>query len=116
MLADVGKILTGIQKVMGKAARNEAEAVVLALELGRRFKELKEAVPRRGLEELNKLGFNERVARRYLKLAEEWTPDRTPGSDLLARLPHDLQKLEWLCRLSLQQLGAICLVLDCRKA
>ena len=62
------------------------------------------------------LGFNARVALRYLKLAE--SPLAEIGlneSDLLARLPSDLLKLEWICRLDAAQLDELLTRMDPKK-
>jgi hypothetical protein len=61
--------------------------------------------------------LNPRTARRLLLIGETWWCDSgTLGSTILARLPVDLQKLSWLCRLDRDQLDELVECLDCRKA
>jgi hypothetical protein len=112
----VQQILAKLKEMLEELDRRESEAAHLALEMGRQLQRLKRKARGRWLEYLKTINFNERLARRYLKVAEEWPTDRAPGSDLLDRMPGDLHKLEWLCRLPLEQLAAACKTHDFRKA
>src|SRR5690349_19435233 len=116
MLPAVEQILKKIEENEKKIRVSEGEAVNLIMEQGRLLRQLKRKVHKNWLQAVEDIGLNERVARRYLKIGEEWaTPDRTPGSDLLARLPYDLHKLEWLCRLPVAELEQLCDANDPRQ-
>ena len=52
---------------------------------------------------LDKLRMCPRAAR-YVKVGKSWWNDGTLGSDLMTKLPADVQKLEWLCRLDNERL------------
>ncbi len=68
-------------------------------------------------QQLKAIGLNPRVASRYLKIAEHWPAEiGLNESDLLLRLPLDLLKLEWLCRVPLDPLKDLLRQLDCKKA
>jgi hypothetical protein len=57
----------------------------------------------------DELGFNKRVARRYDFIGQKWAEgdDRTPGSELMAKLPASVGKLEALCKLEPEQLNQL---------
>ena len=40
--------------------------------------------------------MDKRVAGRYLMIADHW--ERPPDREVMKKLPADMQKLEWLCR------------------
>src|SRR4051812_18437393 len=109
MGATNGQILERVKENEKKAKSNEGASISNVIEMGRLFRELKAKAPRVWGRKLKQLGYHERVASRYLKIGESWpTPDQTPGSDLLAKLPSDVQKLEWLCRLPVDELERVC--------
>jgi hypothetical protein len=104
-----------IQALDRKIRQGETANVRLVVEQGRLVVDLKKQVPFSWLDKLSKIGIHERVARRYLTIGECWpTDDRTPESDLLADMPYDLLKLEWLCRLKLEDLAVFVRTCDCR--
>jgi hypothetical protein len=109
---------TLIQRIQGldrKMRAGETANVRLVIEQGRLLVELKKQVPYSWLDKLSQIGIHERVARRYLTIGECWpTDDRTPESGLLEQMPYDLLKLEWLCRLKPEDLGAFVRTCDCR--
>lgn len=97
--------------------QHENASVPLIIDQGRLMAQLRTKA-RKNWEETceKKLKLHPRVARRYLKIGQKWsTPDRTPGSALLPKLPSDLQKLDALCELSPEQLKKLTGQIDLQK-
>jgi hypothetical protein len=97
--------------------KNEVASVPLIIDQARIMVQLRTKA-RKNWEEVceQKLKIHPRVARRYLKIGENWSDaDRTPGSDVLARLPSDLHKLEALAELPLDLLTTLSGQLDLRR-
>ena len=79
--------------------------------------ELRSLAKRTWGKQLKALEISPRVASRYLKIARHWPNEiGLNESDLLPRLPTDLLKLEWLCRVPVSQLAGLLGTLDCKKA
>ena len=110
-------MLDKILKEKQKIDRHEGDIVASLIRIGHHLAELRAAAKRTWAERLKTLGINPRVAARHLKLAEYWPIEiGLNESDLLARLPVDLLKLEWLCRVPVERLGELLDQLDCKKA
>ena len=86
----------------------EGDVVASHIRLGHHLAELRALAERNWGKQLKAIGISPRVASRYLKIAEHWPNEiGLNESDLLPRLPLDLLKLEWLCRVPLAH-SAIC--------
>jgi hypothetical protein len=111
-------LLGQIQKAKQMSDRHEGGSVVLQVKEGILLAKLKAMVRRKWTEHVSEIGYHSRAASRLLKLAATWwrTEIGTKGSDLLQRLPADPQKLEWLCRLTREELQDLVAKTDCRKA
>src|SRR5262249_38826705 len=106
-----------IEQQLKRLKETERQTVEHHISLGRTLTKYKNRVRKRWLKELETLGIAPRVASRYLLLGKYWaTEQETPGSDLLPRLPADLHKLEWLCRLKRRQLRKLCEKMNLRDA
>jgi hypothetical protein len=115
-MSHINDMMQRIQGLERKMRAGETDNVRLVIEQGRLLWELKKQAPYSWLEKLSQIGIHERVARRYLTIGECWaTDDRTPESGLLEEMPYDLLKLEWLCRLPLDDLRAFVRTCDCRR-
>ena len=115
--AGINKVLDKILKEKQKIDRREGDIVTSLIRIGHHLAELRAATKRTWAERLKSLGINPRVAARYLKLAEYWPIEiGLNESDLLTRLPVNLLKLKWLCRLPVERLGELLDQLDCKKA
>jgi hypothetical protein len=114
MSPDAKNVLAQIRDAKRRSQDVEGKSILIDRELGLHFRQLRDLLPGTYLKELAKLGYNPRVASRYMTLATHWPPERTPGSDILLQLPHDVQKLEWLCRLPLDRLEMLCQAMDLR--
>jgi hypothetical protein len=107
----VGEI-AGLKKDLDRA---EGNLVGSKIRLGMRLLQLRAEAKRTWAQQLKTLGFSPRVASRYLLLGESELAGIGPnGSDLLARLPAEMHKLEWLCRLTIDQLRELLDNLDCK--
>jgi len=106
-----------IVEEMEQLHQGEGCLVLKAINLGRLFVALKSSVRRNcWLKELKKLNYDERIVRRYLIIGDSWWIAPPPtGRELLTRLPYDLQKLEWLCRLSQEKLDQLSSCRDLRE-
>jgi len=113
----IKKLVTEIAKEQQKLDRYEGDAIACQIRIAARLAKLREQAKRTWGKQLNDLGISPRVASRYLKIAQHW-PDEIglSESDLLRRLPPDLLKLEWLCRVPLAGLPTLLDKLDCKKA
>ena len=115
--AGITKVLEKILKEKQKIDRREGDIVLSHIRIAHYLAELRAAVKRTWGQRLKALGINPRVAARYLKIADHWpTEIGLSESDFLPRLPVDLLKLEWLCRIPLERLGELLKQLDCKKA
>jgi hypothetical protein len=115
--AGISKVLDKILKEKQKIDRREGDIVLSHVRIAHYLAELRAAVKCTWGQRLKALGIHPRVAARYLKIAAHWpTEIGLSESDLLARLPVDLLKLEWLCRVPVEHLGKLLDQLDCKKA
>jgi hypothetical protein len=114
MTPDIKLVIEKITAEKRRIAENEGNLVLNAISMGKHFAELKSLCPRRWLRELDELGFSPRTASRYLQLGTSWWANQTPRSDVLSQLPVDLHKLEYLCRLSSEQLVQFLKIVDCK--
>jgi hypothetical protein len=115
--ADVKSLLGEIGKERENIDRSEGDVVASHVRIAHHLAKLRDLVKGHWERQIEELGFSPRVARRYLRIARDW-PDENGlrESDFLKRLPADLLKLEWLCRLSMEQLKGLLKTLDCKKA
>jgi len=95
-----------IVQEMEQLHQGEGCLVLKAIRLAQLFVSLRCTVRRNHwLRELKKLNYEERIVRRYLTIGDSWwITAQAQGSVLITSLPFDLHKLEWLCRLSQEQL------------
>jgi hypothetical protein len=115
--ASIKKLVNEILKVQQKIDRHEGDVVAAQIRLARRLAELRVLAKKNWGTQLKTIGISPRVASRYLKIAEHWRNEiGLSESDLLRRLPPDLLKLEWLCRVPQAELGDLLDVIDCKKA
>jgi hypothetical protein len=115
--ASITKLLDKIVKEQQKIDRHEGDIVASHIRLGHHLAELRALAKKTWAKQLKSIVISPRVASRYLKIAQHW-PDQIGlnESDLLPRLPTDLLKLEWLCRVPRAQLPDLLTKLDCKKA
>ena len=103
-----------IQTLDHRLARSEDEAVAATNEKGQLLTDLKACAKRTWGKRLGEVGLNPRVASRLMSVGA-WGRDFGPvGSDLLAKLPQDVQKLEWLVKLAPESLRQFVEDIDCR--
>jgi hypothetical protein len=113
-MESVENLLESIQNLYQEVMDGEKANIDRVLNLSRILVELKNQAPRTWLKRVEQIGLNQRVARRYLTIGENWSIDRTPESDLLKSMPYDLLKLEWLCRLPMDDLKQLARTMDFR--
>jgi len=110
----IGTLLEKISNEQKKIDSHEGNVVVSLFGIGRHLAKLRPLARKTWKLQLDAIGMSPRVANRYVKLGE--SEIGLNESDLLKRLPSDLMKLEWLCRLSVVQLSGLLDSLDCKKA
>jgi hypothetical protein len=91
--------------------------VLAVIDLASDFVLLQRQCPRRWLKELRFLGYHPRIACRYTAVGSSWWADQSGriASDLAGKLPYDLNKLEWLCRLPEAELVELLKDIDVQK-
>ncbi|MDB5350437.1 MAG: hypothetical protein JWN86_1684 [Planctomycetota bacterium] len=93
----------------------EGEAVLKLTAIGSKLIELKVHAARTWTDRVASLGHSPRVASRLMSLGKAWDGEiGRIASDLRARLPHDVNKLEWICRIPLNRMEKILAGKDCR--
>lgn len=113
----IRKLVQAIVKEQQKIDRHEGDVVACHIRIGARLAALRSLAKKTWGQQLTALGISPRVASRYLKIARNWQDEiGLRESDLLARLPTDLLKLEWLCRVPVSQLAELLDSLNCKKA
>jgi hypothetical protein len=111
------ELIGQIQAEQVKFDRNEGPLVANLIRIGTLLSELKPLAGRTWTTTARELGYHPRAASRLQKIGRRWQAEiGTEGSERLARLPPDPQKLEQLCRLSPEQLERLLGELDCKKA
>ena len=104
--AGIKKLVNEIVKERQKIDRCEGDVVAAYVRIARHLAELRQLANKDWGKQLKAIGMHPRVAGRYLKISQHWHDEiGLRESDLLARLPPDLLKLEWLCRVPQVQLG-----------
>jgi hypothetical protein len=98
----IDQVLADIQVEQGKIGGNEANSVHAMLRIADYLAALRVMARKTWAKQLKKVGISPRVAARYLKVASTWLTRiglNESDLELVANLPMDLMKLEWLCRL-----------------
>ena len=116
-LSGIRKLLNEILKEQQKINRHEGDVVASHIRLGHHLADLRALAKRTWAKQLKAIGISPRMASRYLKIADNWPNEiGLNESDLLPRLPLDLLKLEWLCRVPLDRLKDLLTQFDCKRA
>jgi hypothetical protein len=115
--SNIKELLGDIKSELQKIDRCEGDIVASHIRLASYLRTLRDLAKKDWATQLASINICPRVGSRYLKIAEHW-PDGIGlrESDLLPRLPPDLLKLEWLCRVPTEALGTLLTELDCKKA
>jgi hypothetical protein len=110
-------ILNGIRAEQARIDNNEGDVVASMIRIGRHLGELRKLARRDWGKRLKEVQINPRVASRYTNIAKSCLGEiGLNESDSLPRLPPDLLKLEWLCKLDREHLESLLDKLDCKKA
>jgi hypothetical protein len=110
-------LVSEITKEQQKIDRHEGNVVACQLRIANCLAQLRVEAKKTWAKQLKAMGMSPRVASRFLTIARHWPAEiGLNESDLLPRLPTDLLKLEWLCRVPQDQLGDLLTNLDCKKA
>jgi hypothetical protein len=103
-----------ILKLDDQLARTEGEGVTTLIEKGQHLIDLKAKAMRTWVKRLGEMKLNPRVASRLIAIGT-WGREIGPiESDLLAKLPQDVHKLEWIVQLAPGPLQELVADLDCR--
>jgi len=110
---EMQKSLWAIRSEQDRIAENEALAAASRIRIGIHLWGIR-AANGDWTETLNRLGYDPRAAARYIQVGQAWGPAGIQRSDVVNRLPNNLVKLLWLCRIPLHELGAFLEANDCR--
>jgi len=106
MSQDINVLVRAVDETLKAMNNDEANLVEHMVELGERLLALRRGAGVSWTVHANKLGIHQRVANRHMLLAKSWWARKgLRESGLLEKMPPDLMKLEWLCRLDRQQLA-----------
>jgi hypothetical protein len=105
----VADLLGRIRERQQQFQEAEAGGAAHLVEIGALLAALQTAASRNWEKTVKEVGYHPREACRLQLIGASWWSEeiRTHGSDFLVGLPLDSKKLEWLCRLSREQLGEL---------
>ena len=114
----ITETLTAIATEKEKLAKSEGSVIVAIIQIGLQVLTLRSLASRNWAKWLQTPAINmsRRVASRYLKIAAGWSAEMGLLESHLDRLPTDLLKLEWLCRVPIGQLPDLLDGLNCKQA
>lgn len=101
-----------------QVAGNEGRAVQALIRIGQglvRLRAVVEAIRGSWTRQVTAIGYPLRVANRYVRLGQSWWASNSLTESVLARLPRDLEKCDWLCRLSPSQLSEVLDQENCKR-
>jgi hypothetical protein len=111
------KLLSEIKNQQTALDRHEGDALVAVVQIGKLLCELRPLAKKDWAKQLTTIPMHPRIASRYMAIVKGSIGAIGPaGSDLLARLPYDLQRFEQLSKLSLDQLEQLAQEMDLRRA
>jgi hypothetical protein len=111
------ELLAKIRTAKAKLDAADGTLVANMVEVGQLLAELRSKAKRNWTRQVQGLGFNERIARRYVALAgSSLVKTGLNESGLLAQVPSDWMKLEKVCKLSVEQLRKVLKRRDLHKA
>jgi len=105
MATDLSTLVQQIKAVQQAIQGDESNIVLRMVELGELLIRLRRKGGGDWGRHASELGYPPRIATRYMLLGKSWwANNRLRESGLTKELPTDLLKLEWLCRLTHEQL------------
>jgi len=105
MATILSDLVNKIKEVQKGITRDESTIVLQYVKIGELLIQLKRVAKGDWESEVQKLGYEPRVARRYMALGRTWWAGTgLEESGVIEQLPPDLMKLEWLCQLSKHEL------------
>jgi hypothetical protein len=111
------QLLNQIKEQQAALERQEGDAVAAVVRIGKLLCELRPQAKKDWAKQLEKIPMHPRIASRYMAIVNGAIGQIGPsGSDLLSRLPYDLQRLEKRTKLTLEQLKRLAQELDLRQA
>jgi hypothetical protein len=113
----VEELVRAIRAEQEKLAEQQSASVAGVVAIGRHLIALRELVQKGWARHLKSIGMNPRVASRYMAIARGSVGQvGHPVSDLAARLPYDVIRLEWLTKLPPDALARLAGEMDLRAA
>jgi hypothetical protein len=115
--AGIAAVVQKIKAELDTLNKSDAPAVGSHLALGQLLAELRGLATRTWIKQVKALGYDRRVASRYVSIGTyPLTEMGLRESHLRAMLPPDVMKLEWIVRLSAEQLKKLTAKIDVKKA
>jgi hypothetical protein len=109
VITNYDDMIIDIQTCIDEYVGIEGDCVLVVFELGEMLAQLKACVKRDGLwaESAALLGYSVRYADRLVAIGESGWATQTPADEVLAQLLSDVEKLEWLSKLTPEQLSIV---------
>jgi len=113
---NVSALVAEIKTCTSKLSQDEGGVVLTVLQLAGLYVELRKTVQKGDWQKtLAELKASPRVVSRYLKIGKSWCAGTPVSTALVTKLPYDLHKLEWLSKLSPQNLAKCLESIDCKQ-
>lgn len=104
----IAELVHQIKELLSAMKAQSGTLVLNKVETGRLLSRLRAKANGNWNRMLQEIGMNDRVARRYMALVKNgWWTTGLKESGLHEILPPDVMKLEWLCRLTREQLEGV---------
>lgn len=97
-------IVNSIKSALAEIDQAEGPVILKKIEVGKLLNELRKKAGTGWIVAAKLADLDHRTALRYRAIARSWWGESGLDAELATKLPSDLQKLEYLCRLSPQQL------------
>lgn len=112
----VAPLLKKICVAQKQIDKQEGRVLSSHITMGQLLADLRPLAKKTWAKQLDVIEMSPRVASRYVKLGDSWFGRIGLSESDSTRLPVDLMKLEWLCRVPQDQLSGLLDKIDCKKA
>jgi hypothetical protein len=116
-IGSLAELIEQVRSEQSKIGQDEGRTVSCLARIGALLNEIQIVAGRTWTKLVAELGYHPRAATRYQRLGASWIARiGTTGSEFLNHLPSDIQKLDWLCRLTPEQLRVLLQNVDLKNS